>query len=186
MRSSLPAIASQIGADPRTLRRAAARGAVRCRRPGPRSLELPPGELAYLRSHWQLINTLTGALRTERNVELAVLYGSAARGSDAAASDIDVLVQFRDDERGSTAALARRLEERVGKPVDVARLSRVRREAPFLLLQVLDQGRVLVDRSDAWPELRRHRETVARAARRQLVRSRREAADSLAALVRDD
>lgn len=186
MRSTLPNIAGQLGTDARTLRRAAERGAVRCRRPGPRSLELPPGELSYLRSHWVLISTLTRAFRTEPNVELAVLYGSAARGSDTSGSDIDVLVRFRDDERGSTAALARRLEERVGRSVDVARLSRVRSESPFLLLQVLDEGRVLVDRDNVWAALQRDRETIARAARRQMSGSRQEAADSVAALLEND
>jgi predicted nucleotidyltransferase len=183
MRSTLPDIAVQLSADARTLRRAAERGAVRCRRPGPRSLELAPGELAYLQSHWKLLNALTQAFRTEPNVNLAVLYGSAARGSEHAHSDIDILIDFRDDAEASTAVLARRLEERIGVTVDVASLSRVRKKSPLLLLQVIDEGRVLVDRGDTWETLRRARETISRAARRQMDRGRKQAAESLTSLL---
>jgi hypothetical protein len=58
----------------------------------------------------------------------------------------------------------------VRRPVDVTRLSRVRREAPFLLLQASDEGRVLVDHGGVRPELQAFRQTVARAARRQMRR----------------
>jgi len=183
MLSALPSIAAELGAGERTLRRAAARGTVHCRRPTSRGLELAPGEIAYLRAHWDLLSALTGALRTEPNVRLAVLYGSTARGDERRDSDVDVLVEFRDDATGSTSALARRLERAVGRPVDVARLSRVRKEAPLLLVQVLDEGRVLVDREGCWEHLRRARKSVARAARRQVRRRRQEAADSLERLL---
>jgi len=185
VRSTLPSIAAELGADEWTLRRAAARGAVRCRRPTPRGLELAPGEIAYLRSHWELLSALTGALRTEPNVRLAVLYGSTARGDERRDSDVDLLIEFRDDASGSTSALARRLEEAAGRPVDVARLARVRKEAPLLVLQSLDEGRVLVDRDNRWGELVRGRETVARAARRHMRRRRQEAAASIERLLED-
>jgi predicted nucleotidyltransferase len=179
VRSALPTVAAQLGADERTLRRAATRGALRARRPTPRRLEFEPGELEYLRSHWELLQTLTAALRTEPNVGLAVLYGSAARGDDRAESDVDILVAFRDDTSGSAAALSHRLERAVGRPVDVARFSRVYGESPLLVLQAIDEGRVLVDRDGVWAEMRARRESVARAARRQTRRSRAEAAAAL-------
>lgn len=185
VRSTLPDIAARLGADERTVRRAAQRGAVRVRRPGPRSLEMEPGEFAYLEGHWGLLAALTRALRTEPNVGLAVLYGSAARGDDRASSDIDLLVRFRDDADASTSSLARRLERRLHRPVDVARYSRVRAEAPFLLLQAIDEGRVLVDRDDHWSSLRAARETIARAGRRQLARTRAEAAEAVQLLAGD-
>jgi predicted nucleotidyltransferase len=185
MRSTLPDIAAQLGADARTLRRAAERGAVHHRRPGPRSLELVPGELSYLQSHWQLLSALTRAFRTEPNVDLAVLYGSAARGSEHARSDVDILVAFRDDADRSTAVLARRLEKRIGITVDVASLSHVRKKSPLLLLQVVNEGRVLIDRGKNWDELRRARETIARAARRQMDRGREQVAESLTSLLEE-
>ncbi len=186
MLGTLPDIAAELGADPRTLRRAAQRGTVRCKRPGPRSFELDPGEFAYLQSHWDLLGTLTRALRTEPNVDLAVLYGSTARGSEHRGSDLDVLVAFRDPTRASAALLARRLEGRTGIAVDVASLAYVRKTSPLLLRQVIDEGRVLVDRANTWEELRHARESIARAGRRQMERGRRQAAASLASLFDDD
>lgn len=186
MLGTLPDIAAELGADPRTLRRAAQRGTVRCKRPGPRSFELDPAEFAYLQSHWDLLGTLTRALRTEPNVDLAVLYGSTARGSEHRGSDLDILVAFRDPTRASSALLARRLEGHTGIAVDVASLAHVRKTSPLLLHQVIDEGRVLVDRADTWEELRRARESIARAGRRQMERGRRKAAASLASLFEDD
>lgn len=162
----LPTLAEDLGADERTFRRAARRGAIRCRRPGPRQLELDPGELAYLRSHWPLLQRLTRMLRTERNVHLAVLYGSTARGDDRGDSDVDLLVAFRVRATGAATALARRIERTLERAVDVAEIAAIERDAPLLLLRALDEGRVLVDRLDTWPELVAGRGDVARASRR--------------------
>ena len=153
---------------------------VRAARPSPRRVRIDPDEVAYLRERWGLLSKLMSALRTEPNVCLAVLYGSVARGDDRAGSDVDVLVDFRDDEGASVAALATRLSEALdGRPGDVARLSRVRREAPLLLRQALDEGRVLVDRDDQWNAWRMRRESVARNARRHSARQRAAAARAL-------
>jgi predicted nucleotidyltransferase len=186
MVSALPAIAMELGADERTLRRATARGTVRARRPRARQLELPAGELDYLRAHWGLLHKLTAALRTEPNVALATLYGSAARGDDHSRSDIDLLVAFRNDAPEAASALARRLERALQRPVDVARLSRVRDAAPLLLLQALDEGRVLVDRDGAWPRMLGARRATARAAARQMAIDRRAAARSLDRLLAEE
>lgn len=164
MRSPLPIIARELGADERTLRRAAERGAIRCRRPGPRKLEITEGERKYLRTHWGLLHALTRALRTEPNVRLAVLYGSVARGDERRDSDVDVLVEFGEELPGAAGALAMRLEHAVGRGVDVTRLRRARVSAPLLVLQVLDEGRVLVDRDELWSALLRERRRIARAA----------------------
>lgn len=183
MRSALPVVARELGADERTLRRAAQRGAVRCRRPGPRQLELSEGELHYLRSHWELMHALTCALRTEPNVGLAVLYGSMARGDERLDSDVDVLVELREDTPVTARGLAMRLEEAVGRHVDITRLSRAREHVPLLVLQVLDEGRVLVDRDERWPSLVRERRHIARAARRAQSTARKKAAIGLRELV---
>lgn len=185
MRSLLPVLAEDLGADERTLRRAARRGAVRCRRPGPRQLELDAGELDYLRSHWELLHKLTQALRTERNVRLAVLYGSAARGDDRRDSDVDLLVALRAPTPGVTSALATRFERALGRHVDVAELGRVEEDAPLLLLYALDEGRVLVDRDMRWPALLARRGEVARAAKRAESAERRAAEESWRMLVED-
>jgi predicted nucleotidyltransferase len=186
MTSVLPSVARELGADERTLRRAARRGVVRCSRPGPRRLELAPGELEYLRTHWALLSSLTRALRTEPGVSLAVLYGSAARGDDRADSDVDLLVALRHNAPGAAGALARRLERTVGRSVDVARLDRVERTAPLLLLYALDHGRVLVDRDRRWPTLQARHVQVSRAAREDRKRAREQAARSLSMLIEGD
>ena len=185
MRSTLPAIAQDLGADERTLRRAARRGMLRCRRPGPRQLELNAGELGYLRSHWELLHRLTRALRTERGVRLAVLYGSTARGDDRRDSDIDLLVELRSATPGAGSALAARLESALGRRVDVAELRRVEADAPLLLLYALDEGRVLVDRDERWPGLQRRRSDVDRAAERAEEAERRAVEQSWRMLVED-
>ena len=160
MRSVLPVLAREVGADERTLRRAVERGAIRCRRPGPRRLELAEGELDYLRTHWGLVRALTGVLRTEPNVRLAVLYGSMARGEDRRDSDVDVLVEMNPDASEAVRGLADRLERALGRDVDVARLDRARESAPLLVLQALEEGRVLVDRDECWRSLMRERDRI--------------------------
>jgi predicted nucleotidyltransferase len=186
MPSALPDIASQVGANESTFRLAARRGTIRCLRPGLRTFELAPGELPYLKQHWYLLSTLTQALRTEPNVRFAVLYGSRARGTEHENSDVDVLVSFRNDTLGSPNALGSRLTEAVGIQVDVARFSRVRVESPFLLIQAIDEGRVLVDREHAWADIQKERETIARAARRRMSRAQEEASESLSQLLNGD
>jgi predicted nucleotidyltransferase len=155
-------LARDLGADERTLRRAVSQGTLRARRLGPRRLRLEAGEGEYLRAHWQLLADLRRALRVERGVRLAVLYGSLARGDEDEDSDLDLLVSLAGDVTG----LRSRLQDVTGRRVDVARLERVEVNAPLLLDRVLDEGRVLVDRDRQWTRLRgRHRAIRARARR---------------------
>ena len=184
MLSLLPAVAADIGADERTLRRAAKRGALRCRRPGPRQLELDKGELDYLRSHWGLLHELTCTLRTERNVRLAVLFGSAARGDDRRDSDVDLLVELCTRAPGTASALAARLERVVARDVDVAELEIIQRDTPLLLRYALDEGRVLIDREGRWPMVLARRGEVIRAAR-QAERAERRAVQESWRMVMD-
>ena len=166
MRSDLPAVARDIGVPERTLRRAVQRGTVRCHRPGLRQVELAANEQAYLRENWEIISTLTEALRTERNVRLAVIFGSIARGHAGADSDVDVLVSLAEDRPMYLSHLAVRLTRVSARRVDVAHLERVEAQAPLLLDRVLDEGRVLVDRDEQWRLLReRHGVIRARASR---------------------
>lgn len=183
MRSALPVVARELGADERTLRRAARRGAIRCRRPGPRQLEFAVGEVHYLGSHWNLMHALTSALRTEPNVRLAVMYGSTARGDDRLDSDVDVLVELHDDAPTAAKDLAMRLDDAVDRNVDITRLGRALVHAPLLVLQAIDEGRVLVDRDERWPSLVRERTRIAQAARREQRTAREKASAGLRELV---
>ncbi len=153
-------LAAELGAEERTLRRAASQGALRCRRLRPRTLRLAPGEREYLLDHWPVLSRLRQALRTQRRVRLAVLYGSVARGEEDAGSDLDLLVSFADEDPALAARLAADLEGVAGRRVDVADLARVQTGAPLLLSRVLDEGRVLVDRDGQWRRLRERRRAI--------------------------
>lgn len=162
---SLGRAASELAIPERTLRRAASEGLVHGERMSPRRFRITFGEEAYLRSHWALLRALRAALRTEPNVRLAVLFGSTAIGNDDQNSDLDVLVELHDPDVGRLAELAERLSRCVGREMQLVRLSEAQ-TSPVLMSDVMDHGRVLVDREDLWASLRR------RAARwRRLARS---------------
>jgi uncharacterized protein len=136
-------------------------------------------ERRYAIGHWQLLAKLRGALRTEPNVRLAVVYGSVARGDETPGSDLDLLVSLAEDRPEAAVKLAVRLERALGREVDVARLNRVWDGAPLLLLQALDDGRVVLDRDGQWTQLCAHRDEIARRARRSHEARRRRARTSI-------
>lgn len=173
--NSLSQLAELLEAPERSLRRAVSLGAIRAKRPGPRRLRLAKGEVDYLRRHWQLLAGAREALRTEPNVRMAVLAGSTARGDDRPDSDIDFVVDLRTAKPLDHMRLAMRLEEKLGRSVDVADLGPLRGE-PLSLLQLLDEGRVLVDREEQWATLRGQRATIQKRAKRAYERQRRQTA----------
>jgi predicted nucleotidyltransferase len=179
----LQELAAELGADERTLRRAASEGTIHCRRPGPRRLRLAPGERTYLEARWGLLSKLRQALRTERRVRLAVLYGSFARGDEDAGSDVDVLVALSGDDPMAVIQVQTHLKGVTGRPVDIARLGRVEGGAPLLLDRILDEGRVLVDRDDLWRDLLERRRAIRARARRAHRRQMSEAAQAIEELV---
>jgi uncharacterized protein len=172
-------LARELGAGERTLRRAATDGAVRCERLGPRKRRITDRERRYMVDHWSTLADLRRALRTEPNVRLAVVYGSVARGDDTPDSDLDLLVSLKEDQPDTAVKLAVRLERALGRDVDVARLNRVKDSAPLLCLQILDEGRVVLDRDLQWEQLRAQRADIARYARRSHAARRRRARASI-------
>ncbi len=144
--------ASELSIPERTLRRAASEGLVHGQRVTPRRFRITFREEAYLRSHWGLLRTLRAALRTEPNVRLAVLFGSTATGNDDERSDVDVLVVLRNPGLGRLAELTERLSRRIGREMQLVRLSEAK-SSPVLMVDVIDHGRVLVDRDDLWSGL---------------------------------
>lgn len=158
MSLALEQLALEVGVHERTLRRAVSSGLIRNRRPSPRRLSLSDSETAWVRSHWQLVGPLLSFLRTEPNLELAVLFGSVARGDDVpGVSDVDLLVGLRRSDHSHLQALRRRLDERLRFEVQVVPLQAAQRD-PRLLAEVLRDGRPLVDRGCLWPQLRAQRE----------------------------
>jgi predicted nucleotidyltransferase len=182
MRSDLPAVALDVGVPERTLRRALQRGTVHGRRAGPRQVELADGEQAYLREHWPLVSAVTEALRTERNVRLAVIFGSVARGSAVDGSDVDVLVGLGEERPMYLAQLGARLGMALERDVDVLSLSGVREREPALLEGILRDGRPVVDREGSWPALVAEREAIQRDAREARTSRHHRAVEAVAQL----
>lgn len=146
---SLSRAAAELAIPERTLRRAASEGLVRGERLSPRRFRITFREEAYLRGHWELLRALRTALRTEPNVRLAVLFGSTATGSDDERSDVDVMVVLHDPGVRRLAELAERLSRRIGREMQLVRLSEAQ-SSPVLMVDVIEHGRVLVDRDDLW------------------------------------
>lgn len=176
--AALQELAHELDADERTLRRAAADGALRCRRPGPRRLVFDAGERDYLREHWELLARLRAALRTQPQVRLAVLYGSFARGDEDSGSDLDLAVLMRDRSFTARERLRERLEVAVGRDVDLADLEHAESD-PLFLHQIIEQGRVIVDRDDTWSELLARKRVIREQARRAYQQQIKAAGEAL-------
>jgi len=161
--ASIDLLASDLGVHGRTLRRAIDDGAIRGIRISPRRLKLSPAEESYVLHAWPLLGRLRALLRTERNVRLAVLFGSRARGDERPDSDVDLLVELEEDTVSKRVELVDRLEATLGLPVQVVTVG-VARRAPVLLADAIEDGRVLVDRSGGWSQLLRDYPAVSRAA----------------------
>lgn len=162
-------LSEQVGVSERTLRRAAGQGTLHARRLSPRRLQLPLSERVYVKRSWPLISALRGALRTEPNVRFALLFGSAATGTDTPESDVDVLVDVRDASFERVVDLVTKLTDAAGRPVDIVELKDAEAE-PSFLAQVVADGRVLVDRERLWPRLHRREASLRRRGDRQDAR----------------
>jgi predicted nucleotidyltransferase len=172
----LALIADDVKVNERTLRRAINEGSLRATRPSPRTLRLSLAERRYVRRAWPLISALRRSLRTERNVRFALLFGSAARGTDTALSDIDALVVMRDASLDRVVDLEAKLSAATGRRVDIVRLEDAERQ-PSLLADIAAVGRVLVDRDGVWARLRRREPRLRHEAR---VRDAQDARAALA------
>jgi len=150
-------------------------GGVRCTRVSDRRVELAVGEEGYLRGHWGLLRGLRSALRTEPNVRFAAVFGSVARGDAREGSDVDLLVDLADSSWTRHQPLNTRLERQFDRSVELVLLARVREENPSLLVDVLREGRVLVDRDGVWSELRRQEPSLRRVAQADQTRRANEA-----------
>jgi predicted nucleotidyltransferase len=161
--TQLDEIAAQLQASGRTLRRAALRGTIHCVHTSPRRFDVEPHEREYVRRHWPLLGGALRVLRTQQNVRLAVLFGSVSRGDDRPDSDVDLVVQFAEPSVRALSLLTGRLEDALGRPVQVVELESAE-DSPLLLADVLRDGRVLVDRDNAWRRLKRREPQVKAAA----------------------
>ena len=157
--TELALLARELGVHERTLRRAVNQGGLRARWRGPRTLDIPLSERQYVRRAWPLMASLRSALRTEPNVRFALLFGSAASGTDTPTSDVDLLVELREPGLDQVVDLGQRLTAASGRRVEVVRLGDAERD-PLFLADVFRDGRVLVDREGVWPRLRSRERAV--------------------------
>lgn len=144
---------------------------------------MSPREQSYVLSAWPLIGGLRALLRTERNVRMAALFGSRARGDHVESSDVDLLVALDDASVSRQLQLARRLEEAVGLPVELVTVDDARR-SPAMLADAIADGRVLVDRDGEWERLSSGYPALAREAAKADVTLRDSAAAALAEMAR--
>lgn len=149
----------------RTLRRYVSEGLLHGeRRDGRGEVRISPSEERYLRRHWTVLSRLRRALRTEPSVRVAVLFGSTAVGEERPDSDVDLLVDHATGDLIDVARLQGRLRERVGREVHVVLLQDAK-ESPTLLADIVVEGRVIVNRGDAWGRLiKRRKEILSKAA----------------------
>jgi predicted nucleotidyltransferase len=167
--TELTLLAGQAGVGERTLRRAIGEGTLRASRPTPRTLEIPLSEREYVRRRWPLLAALRSVLRTEPNVRFALLFGSTALGTDTPESDVDLLVDLRDASFQRVVDLSTKLRGVIGRHVDVVELHDAEHE-PAFLAQIVADGRVLVDREEMWPRLRRRQSGLRRRGSREEAR----------------
>jgi predicted nucleotidyltransferase len=182
--NELAILASEVGASERTLRRAVNQGTLRAKRPTPRKLDIPAPERQYVRRSWPLLAKLREVLRTEQNVRFALLFGSAARGDDLPGSDVDVLVEMRDDSLNRVVDLGAKLEAALGRRVDVV-TQREAESSLHLLAEAATDGRVLIDRETRWAELRDRAANLRGRSRRRDQGRTRAALDGIDRLLAD-
>jgi predicted nucleotidyltransferase len=159
MGAALETAAREVGCSERTLRRYVGDGLLRGHRAVPGRLEIALEEQSYLRSHWALLSQLKSVLRTERDVRLAVLFGSTAVGEDHLGSDVDVPIAHRHSDELRLAGLRLRLNRALGTAVHVISLEQAQ-TSPSLLADILQEGRPLIDRDGLWRTLQAKRNDV--------------------------
>lgn len=95
---------------------------------------------------------LRGAAETLAGVNLLVVFGSAARGTDRPRSDVDVGVRLRDDSPAARRAVELALGRSLRREVDVVYLD----EAPPLLRFQVARDGVLIHQAapHLWPDFR--------------------------------
>jgi predicted nucleotidyltransferase len=125
---------------------------------------------------------LREALRADSSVRFALLFGSVARREDHENSDVDLLVEMREDSLVRKIDLALTLEEQLARNVDVITLADAESN-PLLLTEALREGQVLVDREDRWEELRPQLPELERRARSRIRHGKQEALAGIEALL---
>ena len=91
------------------------------------------------------LESLRQALAAFPSVRLAVLFGSAARGQDTPASDLDLGVLLDEGEGTSFWTIEKAVAGRLRRPFDLIDL---RRAPPLLRFQIARDGRLILERRE--------------------------------------
>lgn len=114
--------------------------------------KLRKGEAEWLIKHWGLVKSLQEALKTERLVKVAFIFGSYAKGSEREDSDLDLLVDMENETFTTQSGLHNRLEKKIGRKVDLFWLSNLVNEEDgkrnFLLENIIKELRPVVNHKD--------------------------------------
>lgn len=95
---------------------------------------------------------LVDALTRLPVVELAVLFGSAARGEGRKGSDVDVAVRLEEDSASDLSHLEATLSRTTGLEIDLVPLDA---SPPLLRFEIARDGVVLIERKPyAWADFR--------------------------------
>lgn len=157
--NQLALIANDLGINERTLRRAINQGTIRSSRPSPRKMRMALTELEYIRTSWRLLADIRQTLRTQKNVEFALLIGSFARGDATAVSDVDLVVRLRESNLDRTLDLEASMSTSIERDVDVIDWEAACSDSA-MVEEMLTDGRVLVDRSNLWSRFTRSHRLV--------------------------
>lgn len=150
-------LAADVGASVPTIRRAINIGLIRGTRLSPRKTDVPLAERLYVRQHWPLLSELRRHLRTEKSVRVAVLFGSAARGSASDESDIDIAIIQDFSSASARLDLQVRLAQKLGRRIQIVDM-RDARTNDSLWKNILIDGRVLIERDGTdWRKIRGRR-----------------------------
>jgi predicted nucleotidyltransferase len=102
---------------------------------------------------------LVADLAIDQGLDLVVLFGSSARGDDHEGSDLDLLVASDENARPQRRRFAAELEEKMGRVVDVVDLDTALRQ-PWLLLSIVQDAQVILDRHNRWESIRSLRDEL--------------------------
>jgi predicted nucleotidyltransferase len=100
---------------------------------------------SILRMLEEQIESVRRALAAFPAVRLAVLFGSAARGQDAAARDLDLGVLLEEAGGASLWEIEKAVAATLRRPFDLVDLHRA---PPLLRFQIARDGRLLVEREE--------------------------------------